>query len=233
MEPKYVVEIVCLANSKKMSGRCVAGKVVSGPEKGKWVRPVSGRPNAEISEDDRRFKDGTYPKLGDVVRIPMKKPVPLDVQPENQLIDDRFYWSKKAALSYKDLRALLDEVKGPLWENRSSSTYGQYDRVVAARAAAAAKAFGGSLALVEVDDLIISVSVEGAQFNNAKRKVRGTFTVTGVSYTLGVTDVAIENAYLAKKDGAYKVGTAILCISLAEVAYGDHNYKLLAAAHLP
>ena len=34
------IKIVCLANSRKISGRCIAGKIM---DSGKWIRPVSSR----------------------------------------------------------------------------------------------------------------------------------------------------------------------------------------------
>ena len=46
--------IVCLANSRKLSGRCVAGRVFDGHEVGEWVRPVSARQNEEVSEYERQ-----------------------------------------------------------------------------------------------------------------------------------------------------------------------------------
>jgi hypothetical protein len=42
-----------------------------------------------------------------------------------------------------------------------------------------------------------------------------------------VTDPVVERQYLAGKDDEYKVGHAILCISLGE-PYGGYAYKLIA-----
>src|ERR1700744_6789351 len=72
----YSKTILVLANSRKISGRCVAGKELVGTGFGGWIRPVSLRPAGELSEADRQFQDGTDPKLLDVVEIPMSRHLP-------------------------------------------------------------------------------------------------------------------------------------------------------------
>ncbi len=76
-------------------------------------------------------------------------------------------------------------------------------------------------------DLKIVVAVEGAEFGNAKRKVRGHFTLNGAQYLLSVTDPVVERQYLAGGNGEFNVGTAILCVSLGE-PYQGYAYKLIA-----
>jgi hypothetical protein len=75
-EPKYTKTIICLANSRKMSGRCLAGREIDGEKIDAWIRPVSAREHEEISEGDRRYKDGHTTNLLDIVTIPMLKPKP-------------------------------------------------------------------------------------------------------------------------------------------------------------
>ena len=58
---KYTKRIVCLANSRKMSGRCIAGKEVLDTGYGEWIRPISKRETAEISEEEMRFENGEIP----------------------------------------------------------------------------------------------------------------------------------------------------------------------------
>ena len=76
------VKIICLANSRKRSGRCIAGKII---DSNKWIRPVSSRESEEISEEERRYKDGQMPKLLDIISIPVKFRKPTLHQKENYL----------------------------------------------------------------------------------------------------------------------------------------------------
>jgi hypothetical protein len=173
MSVNYYKTIICLANSRKITGRCVAGKEITGNMIGGWIRPISARPTGELSEEDRRFQDGQDPKLLDVIRIPMVEARPNGFQTENHLINDGYYWTKKRTGNWNDLKAALDPIVTPLWNNSSSSYNGSNDRVEETLA----KELGSSLRLIEVTDLKIVVAVEGAQFGNGKRKVRGHFNV--------------------------------------------------------
>src|SRR6266404_1906291 len=227
MTVKYTKTIICLANSRKITGRCVAGKELISGKVGAWIRPISGRPSGELSEEDRRFENGQDPRLLDVITIPMIEARPHGFQTENHLIDDGYYWNKEREASWGDLHAVLDPAVGSLWDNTSSSYNGLNDRVEETEA----NKLGSSLKLVEVKDLSIAVAVEGAQFGNGKRKVRGRFTLDGEQYWLAVTDPVVERKYLAGSDGEFKVGQAILSISLGE-PYGGYAYKLIAGVFL-
>jgi hypothetical protein len=227
MSANYTKTIICVANSRKISGRCIAGKEIGRGKVGSWVRPVSERSTGELSEEDRRFQDGQDPKLLDVIRVPMVEPRPHGYQTENHLIDDRYYWTKEREASWDDLKSALDSASGPLWDNSSSSYSGLHDRVEEA----VANGLGTSLRLIEVANLKIMVRVEGAEFGNGKRKIRGRFTIDGSEYWLAVTDPVIERKYLAGKDGEFNLGSAILCISLGE-PYGGYAYKLIAGVFL-
>lgn len=191
---------------------------------GDWVRPVSERGNGELSEADRRFEDGTDPKLLDVISIPMKQPNPHGFQVENHIIDDDYYWKKIRTATADEVAAAIDHVNGSLWNNQSSSYNGRHDRVAEPQA----NQLGYSLRLISVADLQVHVGVEGAQFGNGKRKVRGLFSLNGVQYLLSITDPVVERRYLAGADGVFDLGAATLCISLGEPWQG-YAYKLIAA----
>ncbi len=224
MNPKSVVSIICLANSRKMSGRCVAGRKIENGKIGEWIRPVSARPTEEISEEDRRYKDGILPALLDVISIPMIGAKPHNFQTENHLIDDRFHWDKVRTATKDEVKASVENPKGPLWDNSDSSGSGQHDRVPVT----IANSLKHSLVLIEVQDLRIHVAIEGAKFGNAKKKARGEFTYDGIPYVLAITDPRIEAEYFKQAEATYSIGKAILCVSLGE-PFGGYAYKLIAA----
>ncbi len=224
----YEKTILCLANSRKNSGRCIAGKEKLGDGYGEWVRPVSARPSEEISEEERRYEDGRSPKVMEIISVPMAEPKPHLHQIENHLINDEYYWERIGIVNWTDLDGALDDVVGPLWFNGSSSSNGSNDEVPEGELPGIAS----SLCLVRPGDLRIGVAREGGVFGPAKRKVRASFSLNQLLYRLVVTDPEIEKAYLAGNDGTYPVEDAILCISLGEVFNGK-AYKLVAAVITP
>jgi hypothetical protein len=219
--------IICLANSRKLAGRCVAGIELQGNRPIGWIRPVSDRPHREVSEFERRYEEGTDPRVLDVVEVPLLMQCPDAYQSENWLLDPGAYWVKRGSVDSRDLDSLIDT--GPLWlEEESSTFHGLYDRVGIEVAAG----LNDSLRLIGVEDLELRVFAPGRDFGDPKRRVQACFTHEGVPYRLRVTDPVIERAYLPGGDAAYAVGPAFLTISLGE-PYNGHVYKLVAAIILP
>ena len=219
---------ICLANSRKTSGRCIAGKEVLRDGFGDWIRPISARPTGELSEEERRFVDGGDPSVLDVIEVFMMEPRAHGYQVENHLIDDKFYWRLERKAGWDDVQGCVEKINGPIWSNNSSSYNGTHDRVSEAEAAY----IQSSLKLIKVGDLTVKVAVEGAEFGNGKRKVRACFSLNGEFYRLAITDPIIERRYLVRENGLHDVGEAILCISLGEL-YEEYAYKLVAAIFLP
>ena len=218
-----VKRIVCLANSRKINGRCVAGREWRAGRAGPWVRPVSDRAGQEVSEYERQYEDGSDPRVLDIVDVPVLEPRPHEYQTENWLLDAERYWEKAGRLSPLDLAALRDPA-GPLWVDGHSTYNGRNDKIPLEVAGSVT----GSLRLLHVDVLQLVVSRPGEAFGNNKRRVQGRFKHAGREYRLWVTDPGFERNYLAKLDGAYTLGACHLTISLGE-PYGDACYKLIAA----
>ena len=95
MTAKATKRIVCLANSRKWSGRCIAGKEIQEDGRvGDWIRPVSDRDSQEVSEEERQYEDGSDPRVLDVIDVPILNAQPKDYQQENWLLDPEYYWNK-------------------------------------------------------------------------------------------------------------------------------------------
>ena len=215
--------IVCLANSRKLQGRCIAGRELVAGRPGPWIRPVSSRQNQEVSEYERQYKDGSDPKLLDVIDIPLLEHRPNNFQQENWLLDPKYYWTKVSTCSWAEL-GQFSEGAGPLWKNGARTYNGVNDQIPLHEAATETN----SLKLIHVDALRLHVYAPGEVFGNAKRRVQASFHFGGTDYSLWVTDPNIERPYLAQTDGHFDVGECYLTISLGE-PYREHCYKLVAA----
>ncbi len=217
-------EIICLANSRKLHGRCVAGRERSdGTTAGAWIRPVSDREGQEVSEYERQYEDGSDPKLLDIIAIPIVQPQPGNYQTENWLLDGNYYWRKVGNYSPSDLPNLVDPID-KLWINGHNTSNGTNDRIPIERTAS----LSSSLRLVQVERLTLSVFAPGEAFGNSKRRVQGRFKHAGETYTLWVTDPQHERTYLKKLDDTYELGPCYLTISLGE-PYEGFCYKFIAA----
>lgn len=218
-----VKRIVCLANSRKLSGRCVAGKELVAGRPGGWVRPVSDREHQEVSEEERRYEDGSDPAVLDVLDVPLVQPRPSAFQTENWLLDPDYYWERVGRLDPADLADFVDH-DGPLWLNGVSTRAGRNDEIPVEHA----NGLTSSLALVAVPSLRIRVFSPAAEFGDRKRRVQARFQLGGDEYRLWVTDPRYERRYLAQNDGEYALGRCYLTVSLGE-PYRGCVYKLVAA----
>lgn len=219
--------IVCLANSRKLAGRSIAGREWAGERPGGWIRPVSKRDGQEVSEYERQYQDGSDPRVLDVIDVPLVKQMSASQgetwQSENWLLDEEQYWRKVGSYSWFDLPTLVDEA-APLWLDGFNTYQGRNDRIPMDAMAQVSD----SLRLVEVDDLVLSVFAPGEAFGNRKRRVQGRFRHAGQQYALWVTDPVYERNYLAKLDGEYRLERCFLTISLGE-PFDGFCYKLIAA----
>jgi len=77
-----MTRIVCLANSFKRGGRCIAGIDL---ETNRWIRPIGGGYEGAIRSE--RLINGAEPKLLDIIEIPLGGNAnDLGCQPENRIL---------------------------------------------------------------------------------------------------------------------------------------------------
>jgi len=219
--------MVCLANSRKMSGRCVAGKEISEDgHLGDWIRPVSNRENESISEQERCYVDGCEPQLLDIIEVPVFGPKPKGYQQENWLLNTSRQWRRTGRLTWNDLPALADP-EDSLWTNGFNSRGGENDQVPVEVAAE----HDTSLRLVRVDELTVVVSEPSRPSANYPI-LRGRFSHCGDSYCFRITDPVSESGSVELPYREYPVGERYLTVSLGEPFEGN-AYKLIAAIIKP
>lgn len=108
--PTYSKTILCLANSWKPGGRCVAGKVATAQGFSEWVRPIGTVSGGAVSYADRQYEGGGDPALLDIITIQMSGPSSHAYQPENHQIDNNWYWG----LVNKAPATLLSQALDPI-----------------------------------------------------------------------------------------------------------------------
>lgn len=220
--------ILCLANSRKLSGRCIAGKEILGNgEIGGWVRPVSARESEEVSEWERQYEDGSDPRLLDVIDVRLLKASPKSYQQENWLLDPEYYWEKVRSATATELSQYVDTADS-LWIDGYSTVNGNNDRIPLEQASS----ITDSLRLVKVENLELQVSQPRIEFGSYRRSAQGRFRHNGVDYWLRVTDPVYERQYLRQPNGCYPIGECFLTVSLGE-PYRGYAYKLIAAIIKP
>lgn len=218
-------EIVVLANSRKLNGRCVAG---ISTRSGKWVRPVSDLPRGELKPYHYEIGNRS-PEVLDVVRFGFEKNVADPAQPENVLLDDED-WQLAGRVdpskAYAQLQAHL---------STDSVLLGSNDRYMEESVAEAG--VEASLALVEPDGELEFI----VRDFNGTRRPRVVFQLGAEQYNLPLTDPSSGSCVKAAGLGRHGLadvglptgGHALLTVSLGEPFEG-RRWKLVAALiHLP
>ena len=213
--------MACLANSRKWSGRCVAGKELDGA--GRWVRPVSLRATREVPLGEQQFAEGGAAAVLDIVDIPCTARAPAGHQIENVVIDGRFYWKRRGRVDWKTLCGMVDR-DATLWTNGHHSRHGANNRVPETLL----DPQQGSLRLIALDRVVLDAGPKAPELGDQRPGVRASFDYRGAKYRLDVTDPRVEAYCLKAGDGQYTFDSLLACISLGEIWEG-HAYKLVAS----
>jgi len=213
-------DIICLANSRKYSGRCIAGKVLDGGRVGEWIRPVAQNETGELSVEEIQYMDGNVPRLLDIMTVSLGRRHPHAYQTENYLVDGRT-WQRTGVFPASRLHELCDTVD-TLWVNGFSSASGSNDRMPEELTR---QQIRSSLVFVQPERAEIIVE-EGPQL---LKRLRTRFLYRGQEYSLPVTDPVIESRYFNHDIGRYPIAEApvYFTISIGEPFEG-FCYKLVA-----
>ena len=220
------VDFICLANSRKMGGHCVAGIKIDGTG---WIRPVSNFADGELATHQCRLPDGAQPLPLDILRVEVTQHRPQAHQPENWLVGGT-PWELIGKINPEQAYTQLQPVLVPGPELLGN----QLDRL--SQSTIAHGPVAASLAVVEPKKIQWRVTTN----NRGNKRTRCIFTLAGVVYDLAVTDPLIEERAAALSTGADPLAGAgfaagsrvLLCVSLGEPFYGDwvHGdcFKLVA-----
>lgn len=216
-----IKEILCLANSRKHNGRCVAGiELVDGSAR--WIRPVSDRAGHEVSAAERQYRGEVEPQVLDVIAVPLIKPQPVRFQKENWLLDPTLGWRRVRRAAWRELTG-LEQLPRSLWINGHHTSSGVNDCVPVEREDAVVD----SLKLIRVGSATIEVKAAHRNAMDQRPTVRARFRYSGTDYALKVTDPVYEERFRSHGLGDYRLGESFLTVSLGEEFRG-HFYKLVA-----
>ena len=218
---------ICLANSYKYGGRCIAGieiqlsadeksfRVVKEDDEPKWIRPVQrGTEHKEIAEETARNI-----RILDVIEIETTDSCGDDCQSENVYFK-QMRIVKSLPFSPKVLQELLSKRESILHSDERFLTHDAY------------RANRGSLMLIEPEEPEIIREVKITDDGKHVPKYKARFSYKGTEYLLPITDPR----YLERMEGysnvplvgKFDTGTFFFTISMTAEPLNDKHYKLLA-----
>lgn len=213
-------QLLCLANSRKHNGKCVAGKLLVDGQPTKWIRPVGTGQAGEVDESFVQFPGFQRLEVLDVFSIELLSHKPDGHQVENYAFDPNKNWTylKKVPKSVIDN---VIENPASLWLNGYHSTNGSNDFVPENELVYV----GNSLYLIRPNCCIIRKIL----ISSNKLQIRFNFYYKNIKYDLVVTDPVVESCYRDANLGDYPVdNVSAICVSLGEV-FNRSAYKLVAS----
>jgi hypothetical protein len=168
------VKFVCLANSRKLFGRCVAGLRTDGSG---WIRLVSDLPNGTLYTTHYILNNGSEAALLDIIEANISAPKPERYQPENWVLLEKQKWQLRDKIepleAYQFLKPYLD-YSSNLFGNALDNIPYVEDQMNVVPA---------SLVLIEPSNVLWHIV-----YFEKKRKTRVVFQLGRVKYDLGITD---------------------------------------------
>lgn len=216
----YTATFVCLANSRKHNGRCLAGKALFKESYSKWIRPVTEHPSEELQSHEHCLQSGEDSSILDLLEIQLLEQKGKQHQQENWLMDISVPLKKKGSLSLNEVTQIVDSPLS-LWGLGSSSKNGLNNFVPASEI----QQYSNSLYLIEVKNFKLQITEETYPY---KRKTMvGIFSYKEADYKLKITDPDFERKFIDRQLGDYEIERTLLTISLGE-NFKESYYKLIA-----
>lgn len=199
--------VVCLANSVKHGGNCVAGIELVDGWPADWVRPIGTDSGHGVSAQERELVGGGEPLPLDVICVALSGPAPWGHQGENWSLDPSVAWEKTGTWAYDDLDDLAD-APAALWDTESSSV-GSRDRVPVESLVS----YGESIYLVRAEQPEVRV-VRNPYSGGIE--VRASFGYADEHHLVKISDPVYKAWYHGEGPGSYELPEAYLTVSLAE-----------------
>jgi hypothetical protein len=205
--------LVCLANSFKEGGRCLAGieldnqnnpVIVNG--RPKWIRPICNTTHGEVPTHL-----ASHLNIRDIIEISVTGNPNTDYQSENALFRENSIHSL-GTFDIDNLDALCEDPL-TIFNNKGN--------------AVAQDAIGNltrSLILINTNNFEVT---ERTYEDTQRRQTRLVFTHRGNQYNFPVTDPVFLHYYHANSDFIEGVNDLFLCLSLG-VVWQNWYYKLVA-----
>jgi len=203
-------KMIVMTESSKFKNNCVAGIDVN---TGDWVRIVSDDENIHgaLTNEDITYEDGTMCQVMDVVSVPYISNVPTASQPENILIDRKYYIEKQGKATLGDVLAIHpDEMHNYLFGTRYSSVKEEYLEELGVNY---------SLTLIKGSNLTFRWKPN----NHGLLKLKLTFSHNGIEYT----DMSVTDPEFYGIEDGISLSDAYIVVSIG-TPYNGACYKFVA-----
>jgi hypothetical protein len=212
--------IVCLANSYKHGGRCVAGIGTDGA----WIRLCGSSPDGALQPPEYALDDGSEPRLLDLIEVELHRALPSASHPEDWQIAPARWRLVERPASATHLQTIT--------AGTTATIFGDHrDRIAASELKR--NPLKSSLTLVCPSEIHWWIREE-----HGKRKNRALFKRNDIAYDFPVTDPRwLDQLNLLPADiyphATFAPASAEtwLTVSLSEPYFGFH-YKLVAGVIL-
>lgn len=217
-----MVDFLCLANSYKSHGRCVAGLRMDGRG---WVRPITQHEHGTLHPDEYHARNGREFQLLDIISLDLVEACPTPYQPENWAGAFPADFVRRA--TEREAVALLDanlHTHEPLFGNQS-------DRVPQATLDDRPASY--SLAVIQPHDVTIHVrpnyhgNKRGHAAFNFGHYEQSAISITDPAWQSRCRDLNFGQHTLADLGIIEETSRVLFIVSLTE-PFQAHCYKVVA-----
>ena len=214
---------VCLANSYKRGGRCLAGIEIAYSQEGQWeiVRNENGTPHWIRPIADTTYGEIPYHVANNIKLLSVVKLTDIEACPECTHSENVHYSQIEVSpLSYSSEQNVLNLFV----DNVHQSVFGNRGKAVSADMV---PGLNYSLMLIHAENVLVYVDE-----NREKAKNRMKFNYFGAEYGLPITDPAFLEMFRSRPEHIAIIPGVFLTLSLG-LEYEGWHHKLVAGVIIP